>query len=106
MNTNNEWTICRRHRVRWEWGTNQTSGWRTCPPEKLCSLRVLCHAAQVQEVKAGERFGMIRFGSCVDVYLPVGVETPVAVGQRSVAGETVIADTRAQEPARAGRVHT
>ena len=72
----------------------------------LVARRILCHATQGQEFKAGERFGMIRFGSRVDVYLPVGVEPLVAVGQRSVAGETVIADTRAQEPARAGMVHT
>ena len=70
----------------------------------LVARRILCHAAQGQEVKAGERFGMIRFGSRVDVYLPLGVEPLVAVGQRSVAGETVIADIRAQEPARAGDV--
>ena len=41
---------------------------------------------------AGERFGMIRFGSRVDVYLPEGVTPLVAVGQTAIAGETVIAD--------------
>ena len=55
-------------------------------------------------VRAGQRFGMIRFGSRVDVYLPAGVESLVAVGQNSVAGETVIADIRVQEPARAGEI--
>lgn len=70
----------------------------------LIARRILCDVAQGQTVKAGERFGMIRFGSRVDVYLPDGVESMVSVGQTSVAGETVIADTRAQEPARAGEV--
>ena len=70
----------------------------------LIARRILCDVAQGQTVKAGERFGMIRFGSRVDVYLPNGVEPMVSVGQISVAGETVIADTRAQEPARAGEV--
>ncbi len=70
----------------------------------LIARRILCDVAQGQTVKAGERFGMIRFGSRVDVYLPDGVESMVSVGQTSVAGETVFADTRAQEPARAAEV--
>ena len=70
----------------------------------LIARRILCDVAQGQTVKAGERFGMIRFGSRVDVYLPDGVEQMVSIGQTSVAGETVIADTRIQEPARAGDV--
>ncbi len=70
----------------------------------LIARRILCDVAQGQTVKAGERFGMIRFGSRVDVYLPDGVEPMVSVGQTSVAGETVIADIRAEEPARAGEV--
>lgn len=52
---------------------------------------------------AGQRFGLIRFGSRVDVYVPVGVEPHVAVGQRSIAGETVLADLFASEPAREAR---
>ncbi len=64
----------------------------------LVARRILCDVTQGQEVKAGERFGMIRFGSRVDVYLPDGVEPMVAVGQTSVAGETVIADLNAKKP--------
>jgi phosphatidylserine decarboxylase len=45
---------------------------------------------------------MIRFGSRLDVYLPEGVAPLVALGQRTVAGETVLADLRSQEPARQG----
>ncbi len=52
---------------------------------------------------AGQRFGLIRFGSRVDVYLPQGVSAAVAVGQRAVAGETVIADLAASEGPRLGR---
>ena len=70
----------------------------------LIARRILCDVAEGQTVKTGERFGMIRFGSRVDVYLPEGVEPLVSVGQRSVAGETVIADIGAREPARAGKV--
>lgn len=40
----------------------------------------------------GERFGLIRFGSRVDVYLPAGASVRVAVGQTAVAGETVLAE--------------
>ena len=45
-----------------------------------------------QAYKAGERFGLIRFGSRLDVYLPEGVEPQVCLGQTMVAGETVIAN--------------
>jgi phosphatidylserine decarboxylase len=43
-------------------------------------------------VRTGERFGLIRFGSRLDVYLPEGVEPLVALGQTMVAGETVLAE--------------
>ena len=45
---------------------------------------------------AGERFGLIRFGSRVDVYLPEGVEPKVIVGQTTIAGETILADIAAK----------
>lgn len=66
--------------------------------------RILCWARDGQSVQAGERYGMIRFGSRVDHYLPEGVAPLVAEGQRTVAGETVIADLRTQEPARTAAV--
>ena len=50
-------------------------------------------------MKAGARFGIIRFGSRVDVYLPDGVPVLVKVGEVAIAGETVIADTFANAPA-------
>jgi len=70
----------------------------------LVARRILCHAKEGDTFRAGERFGMIRFGSRVDIYLPDGVEPLVSVGQLAVAGETVIADIRAQEPARVGEI--
>jgi len=70
----------------------------------LIARRIKCYVASKQPVRAGERFGMIRFGSRVDVYLPEGVGTLVAVGQRAVAGETVLADLGSAEPSRAGEV--
>jgi len=53
-------------------------------------------------LKAGERFGLIRFGSRVDVYLPKGVHPMVALGQVTKAGETVLADLTSEEAPRVG----
>ena len=58
----------------------------------LIARRILCHAKEGQSYKAGERFGLIRFGSRLDVYLPEGVEPQVCLGQIMTAGETVIAN--------------
>lgn len=55
-----------------------------------------------QALAPGERFGMIRFGSRVDVYLPDGVSPLVIEGQRMIAGESVIADLTSDEARRAG----
>ncbi|MFT6559689.1 phosphatidylserine decarboxylase [Sneathiella sp.] len=62
----------------------------------LVARRILCHLVDGQEVKTGERFGLIRFGSRTDIYLPEGVEPLVGVGQNMVGGETVIADLKAE----------
>ena len=61
----------------------------------LIARRIVCFVREGATVGAGERIGMIRFGSRVDVYLPDGVRPLVAEGQTAVAGETVIADLRA-----------
>jgi phosphatidylserine decarboxylase len=58
----------------------------------LVARRIVCFVRESQPVGAGERFGMIRFGSRLDVYLPEGARALVAVGQTSLAGETVLAD--------------
>jgi len=68
----------------------------------LVARRIVCDLFEGQKVLAGERFGMIRFGSRVDVYLDEGMVPMVLVGQRAIAGETVLADARANEPARQG----
>ncbi|MHA1597809.1 MAG: phosphatidylserine decarboxylase [Alphaproteobacteria bacterium] len=52
----------------------------------LVARRIKCDISEGQTVKAGERFGLIRFGSRVDVYLPDGVTPLVCVGQNRVAG--------------------
>ncbi|HET6518593.1 MAG TPA: phosphatidylserine decarboxylase [Geminicoccaceae bacterium] len=59
--------------------------------------------AEGRRVLAGERIGMIRFGSRCDVYLPDGLTPLAVVGQRAVAGETVFADGRRNLPPRTGR---
>ncbi|ARC87905.1 phosphatidylserine decarboxylase [Rhodovulum sp. MB263] len=58
----------------------------------LVARRILCWTAEGQSLATGERFGLIRFGSRLDIYLPEGVEPLVSIGQTMVAGETVIAD--------------
>jgi phosphatidylserine decarboxylase len=61
----------------------------------LIARRIVCFAREGAQVTAGERIGIIRFGSRVDVYLPGGVKPLVAEGQTALAGETVIADLSA-----------
>jgi phosphatidylserine decarboxylase len=70
----------------------------------LVARRIRCDVREGQQLLTGQRFGMIRFGSRVDVYLPAGVEPLVAVGQKAIAGETVLADTEASESQRTGEV--
>ncbi len=54
--------------------------------------RIVCEAKIGDTLQAGERFGMIKFGSRVDVYVPLGVSISVKVGDRTVAGETIMAE--------------
>jgi phosphatidylserine decarboxylase len=65
--------------------------------------RIICFVRPGQSVGAGERFGMIRFGSRLDVYLPEGTTPLVATGQTSIAGETVLADLLSSDAGRAFR---
>ncbi|MGB3489656.1 MAG: phosphatidylserine decarboxylase [Xanthobacteraceae bacterium] len=58
----------------------------------LVARRIVSFVREGQLLGAGERFGLIRFGSRLDVYLPDGTRALVAVGQTAVAGETVLAD--------------
>ena len=58
----------------------------------LIARRILCDAREGQILATGERFGIIRFGSRTDLYLPEGCVPLVSVGQRMIGGETVIAE--------------
>lgn len=70
----------------------------------LVARRILCYAKVGDQYKAGQRFGLIRFGSRVDVYLPDGTESLVSVGQTTLAAETVLADLTSGESARDGEI--
>ena len=70
----------------------------------LVARRIVCFVREGARLETGERFGLIRFGSRLDVYLPDGVAPLVCPGQAAIAGETVIADLAATEPPRTGVV--
>ena len=69
----------------------------------LVARRIVPFADEGAVLAPGERIGLIRFGSRCDVYLPEGVEPLVLVGQRTLAGETVLADLFGNQPKRQGR---
>lgn len=69
----------------------------------LVARRIVCFVKKGNQLRAGERFGLIRFGSRLDVYLPDGVAPHVSVGQTMVAGETVLADLASDEARRTGQ---
>lgn len=71
----------------------------------LIARRIKCYLNEEQEVTGGERFGIIRFGSRMDVYLPNGVNPLVVEGQIAVAGETILADLQDDEAQRTGIKH-
>jgi phosphatidylserine decarboxylase len=60
----------------------------------LVARRIVCFVREGDHVSAGERFGLIRFGSRLDVYLPEDATPLVAEGQTAIAGETILADLR------------
>lgn len=70
----------------------------------LVARRILCWTRPGDALRTGERFGLIRFGSRLDVYLPPGVPCLVAIGQTMVAGETVIAELGRPGPDRPARI--
>jgi phosphatidylserine decarboxylase len=69
----------------------------------LIARRIVTFVNEGDSVGIGERFGLIRFGSRVDLYLPPQHGALVAVGQRAVGGETVLADLKSDEPEREAR---
>jgi phosphatidylserine decarboxylase len=58
----------------------------------LVARRILSFVKEGDPVTAGERIGLIRFGSRVDVFLPAGTGSRLLLGQRAIAGETVVAE--------------
>lgn len=58
----------------------------------MLARRIVCDAHAGDKLSIGDTYGLIRFGSRLDTYLPAGTEVLVSVGQRAVAGETVLAE--------------
>jgi phosphatidylserine decarboxylase len=91
---------------------NERLAIRIAPPEGpdvafvlvagLVARRIVCNLYEGQQVASGQRVGMIRFGSRVDIYCPPPYVPMVVAGQRMVGGETVLADRLAEEPPRQG----
>jgi phosphatidylserine decarboxylase len=69
----------------------------------LIARRIVKFVDEGTNLQAGQRFGLIRFGSRVDVYLPKGIAALACVGQRAIAGETVLADMGVNGQSRTGR---
>jgi len=66
----------------------------------LVARRIVCFVREGETLSAGDRFGLIRFGSRLDVYFPAGTQPKVALGQTMIAGETILADlSQPQAPA-------
>lgn len=70
----------------------------------LVARRIINDLKAGQAVRAGERYGLIRFGSRCDIYLPPGVAPLVCVGQQMIGGETILADLNSTEEQRQGEV--
>ena len=70
----------------------------------LVARRILSFVREGEQLGTGDRYGMIRFGSRLDVYLPEGTRPLVAEGQTAIAGETVIADLKGAEGLRSFKV--
>ncbi len=68
----------------------------------LVARRIICDVDEGRAMQAGERFGLIRFGSRVDIYLPDGTAPLVIEGQTAIAGETVLADLETKGDIRKG----
>ena len=69
----------------------------------LVARRIVCFTKQGETLEVGERFGLIRFGSRVDVYFPLGARPLVTLGSKALAGETILADFDTAGPTRVFR---
>ncbi|WP_256378189.1 phosphatidylserine decarboxylase [Pseudovibrio sp. FO-BEG1] len=63
----------------------------------LVARRIVCFVKEGENISAGDRFGLIRFGSRLDVYLPQGTKPQVALGQTMIAGESILANLKDEE---------
>ena len=63
----------------------------------LIARRIVCDLEEGMDVKAGERYGIIRFGSRMDIYLPVDTTPLIGEGQTAIGGETILADLSAKQ---------
>lgn len=70
----------------------------------LIARRILCFVKQGEDITAGARFGLIRFGSRTDVYVPFGAQALVTEGQTAIGGETVLVDMKSGEAQRSFRL--
>ena len=66
----------------------------------LVARRIVSFVREGETIGVGDRFGLIRFGSRLDVYLPDSIRVMVGVGATAIAGETVLADIKASEAPR------
>jgi phosphatidylserine decarboxylase len=71
----------------------------------LVARRIVSFVREGQIIGPGERFGLIRFGSRLDVFLPEGTKPLVSEGQTAVAGETILADFKISDPGRTFRTN-
>ena len=70
----------------------------------FCNKRIKDKMTLGKEFNAGERFGFIRFGGYIDLFLPDKVEPQVCVGQKMIAGETIMADIKSDAPRIEGEI--
>ena len=70
----------------------------------LVARRILCDVSEGAQLRCGQQFGIIRFGSRVDLWLPNPIFTKVLVGQRTYAGETILADFEPSSKLEEGRI--
>lgn len=70
----------------------------------FCSKRIVTKIKTGDKLNAGQKFGFIRFGGYVDIYLPDKVEPQICVGQKTIAGETIIADIKSDAPRIEGEI--
>lgn len=70
----------------------------------LIARRIRCDVITGDDVIAGSQYGLIRFGSRMDIFIPRTVNPLVCVGQRMIAGETVLADFKSDELPRQGHI--